>query len=157
MIWFMLLSGCSPRTYNGEFAELDVELEQDQLSFDLQIIIDIRPEALPDPRWVKRDLLYVWTDLPSRGTTVEVLLDGRDRPRGYDPDNGMVMLRGLSSPCDPDQPCQRVIDLHVEREGTRAREVYVSADWWIDTTQATFTVFPSRATEQQIRMDLFEP
>jgi hypothetical protein len=154
----LLLAGCvAPRRYDWERTDLIVELEEGEREVRLELVLDIRPEAMPDPDVYVGDELLVWVDLPGK-FELDVMLDGEEKPAkgGRAEDYDSFFLPDLTPRCPDRGACQHVVQLEVQRLRTRPAELLLTADWSMWTTQAAVTFFPSAATEQEIRLRVFE-
>jgi len=147
----------APRAITFETVELTVELEEGQTETGFELVLDIREGAMPAPELYDGDRL--WVDLALSGNLeVDVALDRDPKPaKGGRSKRGRIFqLHDIAERCPVDDACQRVVTVDITRQRTEADSLTVWADFQLWSIQAAVNVFPSRATEQEIRLRAFE-
>jgi hypothetical protein len=156
--WALALPACvAPRAFTFEVVELELELQEGQSEVGFEIVLDIRDGAMPDPEVYDGDRLWVDVSVPGR-IDVDVSLDRQPKPaKGGRGRGGRIFeLNDIAQDCPLDDGCQRVVAVTVTRERLEPNTLWLWADFRLWTTQGAINVFPSRATEQEIRLRAFE-
>jgi len=154
----LTLTGCvAGRPYNLDTTELLLDLDEGQTEASLEVVLDIREGVLPDPEVYLGDELSIELHLAGP-FDLDVHLDGQEKPAkgGHSEEDRFFSISDLAPACDPSGACQHVVQIDVHRTRTAPDTLQLWASWELWTTQAAITFFPSAATEQEVRLRVFE-
>ena len=154
----LLLAACTPRPFNVENEEFLLVI--DGLEARFTITATIEADSLPDERWIANDWMTVDVSVPGSPRLTGIALDGEPLRRrewtNYNDGGGAV--GGLTAGCVSEEPCERVVDVHVTRERLgQGDEALVWVNWFLSTTQPLVTFFPDTATVEDVTITVGLP